>query len=47
MNNNIDKDAEIVDLGCGTGLLGEILFNLGYKNIIGVDGSEEMLNICR
>ena len=38
-NNNVS----IVDLGCGTGLVGEQLYNLGYKNIDGMDLSENML----
>ena len=36
-------DSPIVDFGCGTGNLGEKLFNAGYKNIVGVDGSTEMM----
>ena len=35
----------VVDLGCGTGTLTEILYQKGY-DCIGVDNSEEMLNIA-
>ncbi len=35
----------VVDLGCGTGTLTELLYNKGY-DCIGVDNSEEMLNIA-
>jgi predicted TPR repeat methyltransferase len=38
-----DRDAALIDLGCGTGLAGEALTALGYKNIHGVDFSTEML----
>ena len=41
-------DAErnlVVDLGCGTGTLAEIMYGMGY-DMIGVDLSESMLNIA-
>ena len=31
------QDARILDLGCGTGIVGEELKSRGYKNIDGVD----------
>lgn len=49
-----DRDAEgllesernlVVDLGCGTGTLTELMYNKGY-DMIGVDISESMLNIA-
>ena len=39
------NDGLVVDLGCGTGSLTEILSNNGY-DMIGIDNSEEMLNIA-
>jgi ubiquinone/menaquinone biosynthesis C-methylase UbiE len=36
--------AKILDAGCGTGLVGNILYNKSYKNIVGVDFSQEMLD---
>ena len=39
-----DKEAKILDAGCGTGLVGDILYRKEYKNIVGVDFSKEMLN---
>ncbi|XP_046864283.1 methyltransferase-like protein 27 [Xenia sp. Carnegie-2017] len=41
-----DNNVSIVDLGCGTGLVGEQLYNLGYKNIDGMDLSEHMLKVA-
>lgn len=35
----------VVDLGCGTGTLAEIMYGKGY-DVIGVDASEAMLNIA-
>lgn len=40
---NADKQSLIHDAGCGTGLVGELLGQLGYTNIHGSDFSEEML----
>ena len=42
-----DREAALIDLGCGTGLAGEALTALGYKNIDGVDFSTEMLAVAR
>ncbi|MEM9278073.1 MAG: methyltransferase domain-containing protein [Pseudomonadota bacterium] len=41
-----NKDARILDAGCGTGLSGSALADLGYKNIHGKDLSPEMLAIA-
>lgn len=41
-------DAErnlVVDLGCGTGTLAEIMYGMGY-DMVGVDLSESMLNVA-
>ena len=32
--------AKILDAGCGTGLVGEILHEKKYKNIVGIDFSQ-------
>lgn len=42
-----DKEASILDLGCGTGLVGEGLKICGFKTVDGVDFSEEMLDVAR
>lgn len=38
-----DKNSLILDAGCGTGLVGEQLVDLGYKNLEALDYSLEML----
>lgn len=40
-------DACIIDLGCGTGLVGDELYKLGYRNIDGLDVSAESLEIAK
>jgi predicted TPR repeat methyltransferase len=35
-----------LDLGCGTGLVGEYLAKIGYTNIDGVDASEGMIRLA-
>ena len=42
-----DKEASILDLGCGTGLVGERLKLLGFETVDGVDFSDEMLNVAK
>ncbi len=38
-----DRNARILDGGCGTGNAGEFLKFLGYTNIVGIDASDGML----
>ena len=42
-----NTQAKILDAGCGTGLVGEMLNKNNFKNLIGVDFSQEMLNIAK
>jgi len=39
----LSKSSQILDFACGTGLVGKALDNSGFKNIYGVDISEEMI----
>ena len=41
-----DKNADLLDMGCGTGLVGATLKNLGYTCIDGTDFSPEMLEVA-
>lgn len=41
------REALILDAGCGTGLVGEVLRDLGYSKIDGLDYSREMLDEAR
>ena len=42
-----DFDAKILDAGCGTGNMAQILHQMGYRNIDGLDPSPGMLEIAR
>lgn len=42
-----DRSTNVVDLGCGTGLLGSRLSALGFSTIDGIDYSPEMLERAR
>ena len=42
-----DRHAPILDIGCGTGLVGQALTTLGYTCIDGTDLSEEMIAECQ
>jgi len=41
-----NKDIKILDAGAGTGIIGEMLEHLGYKNIEALDISQKMLDIA-
>jgi SAM-dependent methyltransferase len=40
---NVDKASSVLDLGCGYGRITIELFKKGYKNIIGFDPSEQLI----
>ena len=42
-----DSTARIIDMGCGTGMVGDALRNFGYNNIDGVDMSEASLKCAK
>lgn len=39
-------DAPILEAAVGTGLVGELLSQLGYENLVGIDMSNEMLEVA-
>ena len=41
-----DCDARILDAGCGTGNMAQVLHQMGYRNIEGLDASAGMLEIA-
>ena len=41
-----DTESRVLDAGCGTGLVGEILYKNNFRHIDGVDFSQEMLDIA-
>ena len=44
---NLPKDAEILDVGCGTGLIGRLLARDGFTNITGIDASDNLLSVAQ
>lgn len=42
-----NKNIKILDVGCGTGMVGEYLKEFGFHNADGLDPSEKMLGIAR
>jgi len=42
-----DKTAAIVDIGAGTGLVGEALQRLGFTEVVAVDFSQEILDVAK
>jgi len=43
----VPKDARVLDAGAGTGLVGELLANQGYNNLVAMDLSKGMLEEAR
>ncbi len=41
------KDVRLLDAGAGTGLFGQLLQQRGYRNVVGIDVSEGMLEEAR
>ena len=46
-NLRIKKNIKILDAGCGTGYVAEALVELKFKNIVGIDFSQAMLEIAK
>lgn len=42
-----DRDARILDAGCGTGQFLYFLERAGYTNYVGIDGSPDCVEFCR
>jgi len=42
-----DRTAQLLDVGCGTGLAGQFLAELGFSGIDGLDISPEMMQVAR
>ena len=40
-------EGAVLDAGCGTGMIGETLHLLGYRDLVGIDLSEGMLAVAR
>ncbi|NEO79455.1 class I SAM-dependent methyltransferase [Moorena sp. SIO4G3] len=45
--NCIPKSAKILDAAAGTGLVGQRLYQEGYRHLVAIDMSQEMLNKAR
>ena len=43
----VDKGARILDAGAGTGLVGEILSQMGYSDLVAMDLSQGMLDVSK
>ncbi|MDA0768715.1 MAG: class I SAM-dependent methyltransferase [Chloroflexi bacterium] len=47
MGKYVSKDARILDAGAGTGLVGKLLADAGYTNLVAMDLSQGMLDEAR
>jgi len=47
LDNHLDsQNGKVLDAGCGTGLVGEILDELGYEHVDAMDFSKDMLHVA-
>lgn len=44
---DVPKESHILDIGAGTGVVGELLAAHGYTNVDALDGTPKMLEIAR
>ncbi|MEM8797788.1 MAG: methyltransferase domain-containing protein, partial [Pseudomonadota bacterium] len=44
---HVPKGSRILDAGSGTGLMGALLFQAGYRNLVATDISDKMLEVAR
>jgi len=45
LDHHLDsKESRVLDAGCGTGLVGEVLNRMGYENVDAMDFSSDMLD---
>ncbi|XP_031617904.1 EEF1A lysine methyltransferase 2 [Contarinia nasturtii] len=47
LKNDIPEDNQIIDLGCGNGMMLVELYREGYKNLSGVDYSENAIELAK
>ena len=47
LEKNVDADSQIIDLGCGNGLLCLELHEAGFKNVCGVDYSAHAIELAK
>lgn len=47
LTNALSRDAHILDFGCGQGRLCAELMELGFRRVVGVDSSPEMIRAAR
>ncbi|QQS34660.1 MAG: class I SAM-dependent methyltransferase [Ignavibacteriales bacterium] len=45
--SGFSKNASVIDIGCGNGLLLQFLYKEGFNNLYGIDISDEQINIAR
>lgn len=46
LSSRVDSDAQILDAGCGTGLVGQALRAAGFHDVVGVDLSPDSLDLA-
>ena len=47
LEKNVDPDSQIIDLGCGNGVMSIELYEAGFKHVHGVDYSANAIDLAK
>ena len=46
LEKNVDTSSQIIDLGCGNGVMSLEMYDVGFKNVLGVDYSSHAIDLA-
>ena len=46
LEKNVDTSSHIIDLGCGNGVMSLEMYDVGFKNVLGVDYSSHAIELA-
>ena len=47
LEKNVPQSSKIIDLGCGNGVMSIELYEVGFKNVLGVDYSSHAIELAQ
>ena len=47
LEKNVDTSSQIIDLGCGNGVMSLEMYDVGFKNVLGVDYSSHAIDLAK
>ena len=46
LEKNVETSSHIIDLGCGNGVMSLEMYDVGFKNVLGVDYSSHAIDLA-